>query len=140
IQMSNVIKASFIVFISIIFSCNSRNYSERKIVDNTYDVLSKVIDEYAKPSLIIPPPVREGIPDTLKTIRDSTLNLPNVNEWINQEHIIAIRPKLFELKEKHYYIFPIKEKEYQEEVENLFLENETSKSRSLIEILNLKST
>jgi hypothetical protein len=136
----NIIKPSFILFIFIIFSCNGGKESERKIVDNTYNLLSKVIDEYVKPSLIIPPPVPEGVPDTLKRIRDSILNLPNVNEWLNQEHIVAIRPKLFELKEKEYYMSPIKEKEYKEKVENLFLKNETIVSNKSIDITNLRPT
>jgi|SRR5690606_507593 len=97
--MSNVIKVNILILIIVLNSCSVKK-SDEKIQENTYEILSTIIDEYAKPRLIIPPPPLEGMSDTLKNDRDSIVGLLKTGEWAQQKYFVGLRPLNYEWQNK----------------------------------------
>lgn len=97
--MSNVIKVNILILIIVLNSCSVKK-SDEKIQENTYEILSTIIDEYATPKLIIPPPPLEGMSDTLKNDRDSIVGLLKTGEWAQQKYFVGLRPLNYEWQNK----------------------------------------
>ncbi|MCQ0112466.1 hypothetical protein SAMN04487906_0011 [Zhouia amylolytica] len=118
----------------IIVGC-SKNKNCTKSDMLKYELLTVIIDSFAKPSVTIPPLVPEGVVDTIKNERDSILNLIKSEEWVNQKNIVAVLP---------YFYTPNKEvifkNTYPKEFESLVKDLSVKSGDTILKIDKIKKT